>query len=675
MFVADQPAAVAPAQQPGLIEVVGTRRDRAQKIDRRIYKVRQSPQSAQADLMQLLRGLPAVIVKADGQILLLGSDKVSIMVDEKSGQSVPLAALRGSDIDRIEIITNPSAQFSPQGTGGIINIVLRRKQDDGASGSAAAELSSFGGGKANGSITRKRGAWTYQLGASGGSGRLSRSTYRKERTVEFDGGGTASNSEDGGGSSSMTDGSLSGRLAYELDSKTRLSAALFGGTSGARSGNDARFGRLAGDFVPFSERQRSRSATTFLGAELNFDRSGSADGETLKASARMFGNPRNRQTLTDAFEPGDDYFTERGNRLLFADAKIDWTHPIGANRILTLGSSFDFKDASRSYLFAAGSGDQALAALVSDAYDFRETTLSAFATYQQPLGEWTVMPGLRMERFGRDIASPGRTSASVTRTAFFPTFHLERQLGKRMRMTASYSRRIDRPDAEVLRPYRVFGGGLSANQGNPELRDQTTDALELNLAYHHQRLDAGLILYNRETDRLWSTLYFVDPDGVSVSMEVNAGRQTDRGAQFDVSVPLLPRVKAMASINLFDSRIPIDPLASDDRARLLRYTGNATLEWRGRDHGKVPGSTALVQLEYQSPRRTFQIRYDTYVSLNLSWTHSFTRRWAVTAALSGIGADGHHHRLVAPLVQEDYRKRERLPELKFKLVRTFGNPD
>ncbi|HYI42786.1 MAG TPA: TonB-dependent receptor [Sphingomicrobium sp.] len=676
MFIADQPAAVAPSEQPGLIEVVATRRDQAQKIDRRTYRVRQGPEAAQADTLQLLRGLPAVIVTPDDQIMLLGSSNVTVLVDEKAvhGNAIQyLRTLRGSDIERIEIITNPSAQFSAQGTGGIVNIVLRRKQGDGLSGSASSEWTSLGRGEASATIKRKVGKWTWEVQAQGQAGTSSRSTYSKLRTVRIPGSEPVTNTEEGGGSSRSTSGFMSSKLSRELDSRTTLSAMVFGGAARSRSTNTALFDRVAGDFDPFSEDQDSGDTASFAGAELALDRRGPKEGQSLKATARLFGNPREVATTDAEFDDGGAYSIRREDKPLFADVKADWTYPIGKSRILSLGSSWGLARSERSYRFISIGDDSPLGPDAEDSFAFRQQVLAAYTTFQQRIGEWTVMPGVRVERFDQHISSPGHPSVDIDRTSLFPTFHLERPIGDRVTMTWSYSKRIDRPFADALRPYPIFSGGLAVSRGNPSLRDQSTDAYEVNLHYRHKNLDVGLILYNRETERLWSTRYFVDAQGLNVAMPVNAGQKTDRGAQFDVSTPLLPRLKAMASVNLFDSRIPVDPLLSDERERMFRYTGNATLEWRGRNRGDTPGDVAQVQFEYQSAAEAFQVRYDARYALNLSWTHSFTPKWAVTGQLTGIGSDEYRHRLFAPLVQEEYFKRERQPVFKLKLVRTIGS--
>ncbi|QNP43138.1 TonB-dependent receptor [Sphingomonas daechungensis] len=268
---------------------------------------------------------------------------------------------------------------------------------------------------------------------------------------------------------------------------------------------------------------------------------------------------------------------------------------------------------------------------------------------------------------------PGFPTADVSRTNLFPTFHLEHPLGKSLNLTLSYSKRIDRPWVDQLRPFPIQTGSRTIDLGNPDLQDQTTDSFEVNLHYSRKKLEVGLILYDRETDRLWSSSYFVDANGRTVATIVNAGERSDRGAQFDVSSPLFKRVKGMASVNLFDSRVPIDPVFSSDSERLFRYTANGTLEWRGKDKGQRPGDVAQIQFNYESRSRDFQIRRESYVSVDLSWTHSFSRTFSMTANLDGLGTKHYRHRLIAPTIQEIYERRVTSPVFKLKLTKTIGS--
>ncbi len=678
MQAAEPPAIVVPsAPDEDIIEVVATRPDQAQKIDRRIYRVKETPHSAQADSLQLLRGLPAVTITPDDQILLLGAAGVTILVDERPvhGDAIQyLRTLHGSDIERIEIITNPSAQYSALGTGGIINFVLKQTKSEGLTGSGSVEASSLGHFEATGSVKEKKGKWTYEVQLQGRAGRYARSTYHKLRTVGVDPANPTINTEDGGGSARSSNGYVSGKVTYELDPKTNISVEAFGGGGINDSRNDIEFVGLTPDFATFSEVQRPGGSATFLGSQVSFDRKGKTDGETLKGSAVIFGNPRDDQHLFDETSDGGAYSKRQLNQSRFANANVDWVHPIGKDRILSLGAGLETESHDRRYIFSSVGGTGLFGPDADESFSSDQRKTSAYATFQKTFGNWIVMPGVRLERLDRTIKSPGFPTSKVTRTNLFPTFHLEHPLSKSLNLTLSYSKRFDLPFIDNLRPFPVFLGALAIENGNPNLRDQSTDAYELNLHYSRKKLEIGLIIYDRETDRVWSGSYFVNANGLNVSSLINAGHKSDRGAEFDVSTPLFKRMKGTASINLFSSRVPIDPVNSDDFDESFRYTGNATIEWRGKDRPKRPGDIAQLQLTYESPSRSFQIRRDSQYSLNLSWTHSFSRSAAMTASIDGIGSTRYGHRLIAPTIQELYERRDRNPVFELKLTKALGTP-
>lgn len=673
MFAADQPAVVAPAgtaNQSDVIEVVGTRSDQALKIDRRTYRVQQNPHTAQKDSIQLLRGVPAVTVTPDDTIMLLGAPNVAIYIDGRPYQGDAIQYLRtlhGSDIERIEIITNPSAQYSPLGSGGIINFVLRKKQEDGVSGNASSEVTSLGHGNFDSRLKSRHGKWTYELGAGGRIGTQSRSTYRKLRSVEAAPGDEPTvNAETGGGPSRGIEGQADAKITYELDPKTSVSARIIGLAARDFSINHAEFTGLTPDFQSFSERQRFTTTLKYLISEVTFDHKGSKEGETLGGSLQLVSNPQ-RELNAAEFSDGGALSVGKNKHFLVATGQVDWQHPMGKGQILSIGGTWNRMRMEERYRFTS-IGDGVLGSNAADQFTGIDDNLAAYVTFQQPVGEWTLMPGVRVERDSRRIASRGHPDVRIDRTDLFPTLHIDRPLGKTLKLTLSYSKRIDRPQLNDLRPYAIVQDVLTKKLGNPNLKNQSTDSYEINLHYHRKKVDAGIILYDRETSGLWSSDYSVI-DGANVVTLVNSGRSRDRGAEIDVSMPLISRVKLNASVNLFDQRIPIrlaDGPANNER---FRYTTNATLEWDGPDRGKTPGDIAQLQWIYYSPSRQYQISYPASHWFSLSYTHSFSRTWS----LSGTAeyATANRHRLIAPLVQESFVQRS--PAVfKLKLLKTFG---
>ena len=668
------PAIVVPADDSAVIEVVGTRSDQAQKIDRRTYRVKDNSQAAQSDTLQLLRGLPAIVITPDDEILLLGSGGVTVLVDERPIQGDTtqyLRTLRGSDIERIEIITNPSAQYAAQGSGGIVNIVLRRKRADGTTGTASLLGSSRGRLEGSATIKAKRGKWSFEAQAQPNVGNYGSSKYRTLRTVNRPDGPAIINSANGESSSRGASVFLSGKATYDIDPKTSLSLSAAGGFNRFRSYNDTDYLGLAGDFDSFSSAQRFRSPSSFRYGQFDFDRKGKVEGQsfTAFAIAYSFGS----DTLTNTrYDDGGGYRLDSRDDQWGINSKVDWVRPSGKSRILSFGASLDYDVGDRRLRSIDSGAGGTLLFESDDAFKTSDLSSAGYATYQFKFGQWSVMPGGRLERFDRTISSPGRPSVKISRTSLFPSFHLERPFGKKFTATASYARRIQRPSPSQLRPYLIRRGPLFFERGNPDLRDQTTDSYEFNLAYRYKKLNFGLVLYDRETANLFDSAYSIDTDGNTISTPVNVGRKSNRGAQVDVGLPLLPRVKGIASFNLFNSIVPYDSPSGTSRFSQLRYTANATINWQGKDGPKRAGDIAQVQLEYASPSRLFQSRYSGSISANLSYTHNLSKTLAVTGSVNGIGSGHSSRRVVAPLVEEDYDVRTRQPEVKLKLVKTFG---
>jgi outer membrane receptor protein involved in Fe transport len=678
MFAADPPAIAASAEaadHSDVIEIVGTRSGQALKIDRRTYEVQQNAHTQQKDSIQLLRGLPAVTISPEEDISLLGSGNVRIFVDGRPYSADPksfLRSLHGSDIERIEIITNPSAQYSAEGTAGIINFVLRKKQQEGTSGNVSTELTSLGHGYFDGTLKTKRGRLTYEFHAGGRAGTSWRSTDRKLRsTEEVPGENPTISRERGRGRTRGTEGEGSAKLSYELDQRTSVSAKILAAYARDVSPSRSEFAGLTPDFESFTEHQRLSSAAPIVITELNFDHKGKKDGETLGSSLRIFSNSGLHETNDSGSSNGAALSTDKQKRFLFVDSQIDWQHPMAKGQILSVGASWDYARMSERYSFESVGTGGALGSDTSDQFKGVDNKFTAYATFQQPIGGWTLMPGLRVEHDSRQVSSPGRPTVHVSRTEVFQTLHIDRPLSKTLNLTLSYSKRVDRPQLNDLRPYPLVQDVLTIKLGNPHLKDQSTDAYEINLHYHLKKVDAGVIVYDRETSRMWNQTYAVIPGtNIFTSSTINSGRSRDRGAEFDLTTPILRRVKLTASVNLFDQRMPAGTVNSDTSAAMFRYTTNGTLEWDGPEHGKTPGDIAQLQWIYNSPWRQFQVHYLEWNQLTLSYTHSFSRTVSLTG--TAVYYSLNRHRLVAPLVQE-YYSAHYPTRFTIKLLKTFGS--
>lgn len=663
--------------QSALIEIIGRRGEQALKIDRRTYRVGDNAHAEQSDTFQLLRGLPAVTITPDQHIMLLGNPQVRILVDERPVEGDALQYLRtlhGSDIERIEIITNPSAQYAAEGTGGIINIVLRKKRTDGLAGSTSGEGSSFGRAEGSGSFKYKKGKWTYEVQAQGTDGQTSHSTYSKFRsTREYAGAPLTVNTETGNGSTDLLNVRLGGKITRAIDDRTNVATQIFWGEFKTHSRTDVQFRGLTSDFASFDEERRSSEFATYRVLELLLDRAGKREGESLKGTLRFFQNPRVRQDFDAEESNGGSLRTSNPIRESAINLKLDWTHRIGKSIILTTGVQSDEIRTHRDYLFSDAASAAGISPVITNSFSAIQQTSAAYATIQVPIGTWTVMPGLRVDYYDQRIESPSHAATHRREPEAHPSLHVDQSFGKRWQLTLSYSNRIDRPYIGLLQPYDIVQDRVTILRGNPDLRDQQTDAFEANLHYRRGKLDAGMILYDRETGGLFSDRYTVAASGATVVTQINAGHKSDRGAEFDVNTPLLPRLKVTTSINLFDSRAPMDPLSGASSLATFRYSANTTLDWTGKQRHSVPGDTAQLQFIYDSPHRDYQVRYGGTYWLSASYTHNLSKTLSLTGMVDGIIPLRNNHVLDAPLVHETYDQRQRGPEVRIKLLKSFGS--
>ena len=674
----------APEQAPTppaapTITVNAKRPDVVQKIDRRIYTIPADAKSLASDGYALLRGLPAITVGLNDTVTLLGSSNVTVLVDNKAppeGNQV-LRNLHGADIDHIEVMTNPSAEYAPDGTGGIINIVLKKKHRQGLSGSVIADADTFGAGgiEANAKLVTGPLSFDTQL-------RVRRQAWKNAfttlRDVESVAGGTpTSDFQSAYGRGHNVFAMAQETVGYKIGEKTTVSLAGWVGDNRGQDTTTTSYQALTPDFASFNQQANRHLRYPFSGVDFNFDREGAKQGESLKLDASYDGGsfPNTIDTTLAYLAPAStaDYQSSDTQILRNANIKLDWVHPMAGGRILSLGGSDALLHITHDFSFTNASGLADLGPSYADTITGTRNIAAAYGSFQQPLGTWTLLPALRFE-VANFKGQPTALPSFITHaTNFYPSVHLSHTLTKGLDMNLSYAKRTDRPDINLLNPFVVVTSATSVMAGNPGLRNQSTDAYEANFTYSKKALTASMILYDRETADLWNTAYTITATGLTEAQTINAGHKSDRGAEFDINTPLGGGFKVTSSVNLFDSRVPTDPSVGYTSEDQFRYTGNATLEWNAPAKGDQPGNTAQIQLAYESPSQAYQIRYGPRLTPSFSLSHPLAKKLSVVlSAENAFGVSHNSHVLNAALTQEWLVERIIGPRVALKLVKTFG---
>ncbi|MEJ0060949.1 MAG: TonB-dependent receptor [Terricaulis sp.] len=618
-----EPAETTEPGEDEEIIVVATQGDDV-RIDRRVYTLSEDPAAQTMPMLDVLSRIPSVSVAPSGAVRLLGSGNVTIQID---GQPVPgaslesiLRSLTGSGIERIEVITNPSAQYSPQGNGGIINIITRDRFSLGLTGSVTGAADSTGGYQFNASPTWTRDAWSF-----GARLNASRNTWEGVGTTEREVFATGDTIRDSGAWAGDGSGMSGGfGVNYRPGGGRRMGLNVNGydfenDTSGA--------GVRSNDAGPLYEETSGTSGGARGGqANFNFQQTDEASGQVLKINLNLSNNHNDGvQTRLQQFTDGSptrQYRAPNATDTNSGNAKVDFERPLGEGRLITLGAALDQSEQTLETGYETLAGTPAAPDFQTDLRAL-QTTGALYATYQTRLGDWTLMPGVRAEHYRREIRSPGGENDQIAVDAY-PSLHLRRNLIDDLDLDLSYSQRIARPPINQLDPAVRFLDPTRASTGNPNLQPSTTDAYEATLVYQTSERTYNVTLFDRISDDVFSSRTETTPGGVILTMPINAGTSEARGAQLIMRAPLMRGWRYALSANLLNREFDALEQGAITRRSEFEYSGSGQIEYRDRNQSELGADHVQLEVQFQGPRYEFQTKADEFVTANFTWRRRLT---------------------------------------------------
>lgn len=614
-----------PAQAPQDIVVVAAPSEQS-SIDRTTYIVRDNAEARASSVLDLLGRVPAVDVSPSGSIRLIGRSGVTIQID---GQEVPnanalLRAMQGSQVAKIEVATNPSAQYSARGTGGIINIVTRRSAGTGLDGSATGSVGSFGAYELRASPSWGRG----KVSLNGGLG-IGRSVSRLDLREEWD---LIETAEDRDrievGETDSRNRSVSANLsaAIELSPKKKLSfAGQLLGAEGRSSGET--------EIVEDGRSRRDLSGRSDMDAALisaDYRQEGRRAGveTSVSASHRSLNLGAESLYRTEAASESSTFRLRSDLSSRTSTLKLDHVRPAGARR-LTFGGQYEhsFEDSRQLSTTDSGVGEP-VSVETSQAGSWADA--AAYLTYQFPVLGNVAMAGARVERRRYDIDDVGDDPAGGTH--LFPSLHVERKLSKALTANLSYSRRISWPSIAELDPRLRFNNPTTARAGNPLLRPETTGSFEAKLMARAGNHSADLTAYYQRTRDLRSVRAELDGD-VLVTRPVNLGTQTSFGGNLQLRGPLARGLKYIFNANLARQTIGDADFAQFDGGG-TSYGASLQIEYRDGSEGRAGADQIRLSANYSGPTETGFARTTSVARASASWSHALTDRWSAVATAS-----------------------------------------
>jgi len=480
------------------VNVTGKKPFVEQHIDKMVVNVENSIIGAGASAMEVLEKSPGVTIDKDDNISLKGKSGVMIMIDGKmtnmTSQDVAqlLKSMPSSNIEQIELITNPSAKYDAAGNAGIINIKLKKNKTVGTNGSVT-----IGGAygltpKWNGALNLNHrnekfnvfGSYNYNHRANDQHLGVYRTANDKGNTTVFDQQNVIESRSEYHGVKVGADYFISRKHTIGVmvdagfrDQKFPSSAVTkIGSLTGVDSvlktntDNTSNWNRWA-----YNVNYKGILDTT--GKELNIDLDYARNKETKRAGIYA--------TLWDAaaknYMHGDTSRSYQPSDIDIKTIKVDYVHPLKNMAKFEAGIKMSFVETDNNARFdSLRAGNWVYDANRSNHFIYTEKVQAAYLNYHKQFKKIGMQLGLRGER--TDVNGNSMTLNRVTDTTYFnlfPSLFLSYAADKNNQFGLSYSRRIQRPDYENLNPFEFYLDRYSIVSGNPYLRPSYANSIEL----------------------------------------------------------------------------------------------------------------------------------------------------------------------------------------------------
>jgi outer membrane receptor protein involved in Fe transport len=636
-------AADPPPKDPKTVQgvtVTAATPDLKVSIDRKSYDIGKDLQATTGSIGDALRNIPSVVVDAQGEISLRGDPNVTILVDGKPsgmftgpGRAAALQSLPADQVERVEVITNPSADLSPEGSAGVINLVTKQIRKPGLAGSLRGSF---------GSEARQ----TAGLSGAYNTGRLTLSgdlsLRRDPQKYTADDGRTGLN-PDGTpfASHALSQGRGRGHIEtyrlggdFDVDKASRLSAQVRRyGVSTKIDRRQAFEGAISGQPGAFAFEQDGPLKATYSDTEasLGYRRAFAGDDHTLSVQLRFDetdGNYRQAATLSGRGPPGLPPFnaTQQIATQGESQLKADYSRPMPAGGRLKAGLDWK-RDDDVYHDFGAQGASAASAAMdanQTDRFHYVQTIRAAYATYEQPLGDLRVLAGIRVEDARielQDFGGGGRRTKDQVDA--YPSLHLAWKLSDTQQLSASYSKRIQRPRPNELNPFAQVNNFIY-RAGNPNLEPQTTDSYEAGWQYRSGPTNLLATLFWRDSRGVITDVTTVRPDGALLMTKENIGRSQNGGLELTATAKLTKTLSLNASMSVYRNEFDATNLGFRQRRAGTMYTANASLNWQ-------PTSKDFFQVSgfHGGDRITPQGRSTPIGLLNLGYRHKLTDKLSI----------------------------------------------
>ncbi len=622
----------------GSVDVVADKSRIEYKLDKKVINVSQDINAVGGTAVDVLENTPSVQVDIEGNVSLRGSSSFTVFIDGRPSVLSGSEALRqipASALKNIEIITNPSAKYDPDGTAGIINLVMKKNALNGINGIVNATVGTRNKYRDDFTLNYRTQKFNFFVGADWrdetyyGSMISKRETYSNDTTTYLDINGSRNFTRGGHNFKSGIDLYLSDKTTLSVSGELGKSKSNRGG-----GGRTHSYTQPPTDEVFSVSDETSDRNNDFYSATMNLQHKFNDDGHKIEAMAFYSGesgtdNEVETEVISDAsYNKTNDYLARVLTTELEDESdfrfKVDYTYPFSENGRLEAGWQSRLETDNQDMLFK--DYNQATDTwIVNNTYssntDFSRDIHAAYTTYSNKLGAIEYMAGLRAELTKREITNTNTTGTSaMNRLDLFPTLHLSYKLKKTNELMASYSRRINRPRGRDLDPSANYYNRYTIRYGNPNLKPEYTDSYELGILkrFGETRSYISLDGFHRVTHNKIDRIETLGEDGIFYLNTDNFDEDYSTGFELTGNINFTKWLLVNTSVSMYNYRITGNLSGETFNRESTNWNGrmNATFKFS-------PDSRLQITGFYRGPSVSAQGESKAMFFSNISYRQEF----------------------------------------------------
>jgi len=533
------------------------------KLDKRVFNVGTDLSSTGAGALELLNNVPSVNVSIEGEVSLRGSTGVQILINGKPSilsddASNALGSITADMIEKVEVITNPSAKYEAEGTAGIINIILKKNEQRGLNGSISLNSGIPDNHSVGLSLNRRTEKFNLftQLGAGYRelpSVHENINENKREGTILTSEGDEFRNEQFYNfvlGSDYYINPlniiTLSGSFAYEVEdqpSETDFEYAINNEVDSEWTRTEIT--EATNPKIQY-ELQYIKDFTDFKEHKLLFS-----------AIGRFFGKEQS-STFSNAFTKGDFDVSNQKTETEFNEGKytfnVDYTKPFNDTWSLESGAQYLINDVSNDFAVSNElDGTFIEDPNLTNVFEYEQDVLGVYSTAAYEDNLWGLKLGLRVEHTDLETFLVNTNATNTQKfTNLFPSVHSSFKYSDAISFQAGYSRRIYRPRLWDLNPFFNIRNNFSIRTGNPNLLPEYTDSYEVGSIYIFEAVSFNVNAYYRyTTDRIERVFFFENNTNTTRPENIGTNKASGLEANFKYTVSRKITLNGDANYNVF----------------------------------------------------------------------------------------------------------------------------